>query len=199
LTQIREKFIQLSVEHGESRHAPCREAIMNLANTCRILGAATLLIGVAAAPAAQAGQATGTLSVSASVAATCSVNSPSLGFGAYDKTNGTTASTTVTVTCTAASGTASVALGQGANWDGTNNTRRLKEAASGNYLAYGLYSDSSFTTAWGDGTAATNNAAAVSNSETGSAVNTTVYGKIPANQSLFAGSFSDSVSITVTF
>jgi spore coat protein U-like protein len=190
LTQIAEKFIQLSIERGASRNAPCREATMNLSRTCRILGAATLLAGLAAAPAVQAGQATGTLSVSASVAASCSVNSPTLGFGAYDATNGSSTTATVTVTCTAASGTVPVALGNGSNWNGT--TRRLSDGASTpHYLTYGLYSDSNHATAW-DNTSNT-----VAQDPGGKSL--TVYGLVPSGQSLYAGSYTDSVSITVTF
>jgi spore coat protein U-like protein len=163
---------------------------MNLVRSCRILGAAALLAGLAAAPAVRADTATGTLSVTASVAASCNVNSPSLGFGAYDATSGNSVSATITVKCTAGSGTVPVALSNGSNWNGT--TRRLSDGASTpHYLAYGLYSDAGHTTAW-DNTSNT-----VGQDPNGKSL--TVYGAIPSGQSLYAGSYTDSVSITITF
>ena len=67
-----------------------------------------------------------------------------------------------------------------------------------NILNYNLYTTVSYTTVWGNGTAST---ATVTAHVTGSnsPVNTTVYALIPAQQNVIAGSYTDSITATVTF
>ena len=61
-------------------------------------------------------------------------------------------------------------------------------------LAYHLYSNTDRTTVWGN-TDATGKGV----TGTGSVVTTTVYGRIPKSQVVGAGTFQDSVLVTVTY
>jgi spore coat protein U-like protein len=149
---------------------------------------AVLLIGDAPVSAATA---TGTVTVTASVAKNCTLSSPTLAFGAYDPTSGTPldVSTTLTVTCTKST-TWAVGLGNGSNF--VNPNRRMKDATSGDFLQYELYTDAAHTTVW-NGT----------NTVTGAgtpATQPTIYGRIAISQFVTpAATYSDSVVATITF
>jgi spore coat protein U-like protein len=62
-------------------------------------------------------------------------------------------------------------------------------------LKYNLYSNSGHTTNWGD-TSATN---WVSGTGNGAARNLTVYGQIPISQYVTPGSYSDTITISVSY
>lgn len=138
-------------------------------------------------PAAHAATATTTFTVTASVAATCSTSATNMAFGAYSGTV-IDQTSTITVTCTNTTGY-TVALDNGDNYSAPN--RRMNNA--GSYLNYELYSDAGRTTRWGD------NPDWVSGAGTGSAQNLTVYGRLPAGQALFIGSYTDTIEVTVTY
>jgi spore coat protein U-like protein len=149
----------------------------------------------------QAGTATSSLSVTATVAANCSISTTPVAFGSYDPVtaNATlplTSTGTVTVTCTSGS-TGTITLGQGANPGGGSTdaapARQLKDAGT-DVLSYGLYQDNGHVTPWGN-TAGTG----VSSLGTGTAASLTVYGSVAAGQNVPAGSYSDTVLATVTF
>lgn len=61
-------------------------------------------------------------------------------------------------------------------------------------LAYHLYSNTDRTTVWGN-TDATGKGV----TGTGSAVTTTVYGAITKSQTVSAGTFTDTVAVTITY
>jgi len=65
-----------------------------------------------------------------------------------------------------------------------------------NTLEYNLYTDAGRTTVWGDGTASSVTAAGTGS---GAQQSLTVYGRIPASQSVPAGSYSDTVTATINF
>ena len=136
--------------------------------------------------------ATGTFSVTAPVTPICSVTAGSLGFGPYTAAAATLAVAAVSVNCSSG-GTYQVSLGAGANASG--GTRRMAGPAS-SYLSYQLFRDSARTLAWGDGTAL---GARVSGTGSGAAQTLTVYGRIPAGQSVAAGSYADSVLVPVEY
>lgn len=172
-------------------HGLCRGAL--------VTGAIAMLLMVVDVPATMASTSTANLSVTASVSANCSITTNAVAFGTYDPivTNASTALTAsgvVNTTCTNGA-SATITLGQGAN-PGTGSTASapVRRMANGtNYLSYGLYSNSSYTTTF-DGTTG------VTVTGTGAQVATTVYGSVPAGQNtLPAGSYSDTVIATVTF
>jgi spore coat protein U-like protein len=148
--------------------------------------------------------ATGNLGVSASVSASCAVASgATLAFGAYDPavvnaTNPLTQNSTFDITCT--SGTsATVMLGQGLH-AGTGSSdaspaRQMLNATDGTTkMGYGLYQDTNDQTVWGNTTGT-----GETDTGNGSAQSLTVYGEIPAGQNVSAGSYADTVVITVSY
>lgn len=130
--------------------------------------------------------------VSGSVAAICSVSAGTLGFGAYSGTS-VNATAAVSVSCTSGA-PYQIAMGGGSNQSGS--ARRMAGPAS-NFLTYQLYSDSARVTLWGDGSAQLG--ARHGGTGSGSAQSLTVYGRIPAGQSPAAGSYSDSVTVTIEY
>lgn len=86
-----------------------------------------------------------------------------------------------------------VSLNDGQNVSGS--TRRMRLGATGNYVTYELYRDPARTQRWG----VTTGSDTVPGTGTGSAQNLTVYGRVPASQTVPAGSYSDVVTITVTY
>jgi spore coat protein U-like protein len=158
-------------------------------------------VGMLLSGQANAATATANLSVSATVAATCSISTTALGFGAYDPVGANNASPldgtgTVVVTCTNGA-SAALTLGQGTN-AGTGSTdavpvRRMKDAA-GAFLTYSLYQDAGHATIWGN-TPATS----VAQTGSGTAASVTVYGRVPAGQNVGSGTYTDTVVATVTF
>lgn len=152
--------------------------------------------GLCALPAAEAATASGTLTVTASVASVCLISNGTLAFGSYDPTSGAAlnGSTTVTLTCTL--GTPyQIGLDAGAGSGATVALRKL--SSGGNTLGYRLFRDASRTLNWGN-TPGTDTLDATSSA--GSLTNTiTIYGQIPASAAVPTGSYSDSVAITVTY
>jgi len=145
---------------------------------------------------ATAGTNTGTLTVTASVAAVCIIGNATLAFGAYNPTSGTatTANATTTLTCTL--GTPyNIGMSPGA---GTGATVTLRIMTSGtNTLGYKLFQNAALTTNWGNtvGTDTYSNT-----SSTSSLTQTiTIYGQIPASEAAAVGSYTDTVTMTVTF
>ncbi|MGZ8262479.1 MAG: Csu type fimbrial protein [Methylotenera sp.] len=152
---------------------------------------------VLSAGTADAATATGNLSVTATVSGTCTLTTTSVAFGTYDPAAGAddTATGAVTVTCTSGTGY-TVSLDAGANETTPNDitTRRMK-ANTSDYLPYQLYQDSGHATAWGD----TAGAILTGQTGNGSAQAIDVYGVIVKNQYVAAGSYVDTVVVTVTY
>lgn len=164
-----------------------------LVGSVAVLGtAAAAWIGVAPL---QAATATANLSVSSTVTNNCTVSTAALSFGAYDPVvaNAATAldgTGTVTVACTKGA-TTTIDLGLGNNASGS--TRRMRDGA--NFLTYEIYQDAARTTVWGTGADTFTPAAAPSKA----ARNFTAYGRVPANQDVAAGNYTDTVLATVNF
>lgn len=152
------------------------------------IGAASVILGTAAQ--AQ----TDTFNVTASVGAACSVSASNLGFGAYDPLSATDtdATTTMDVTCTLST-TYNVGLDGGIS--GNTSARTMDDAGGTNTLNYALYSDAPRTSNWGNSVGTDT----VAGTGTGAAQTLTVYGRITALQSVPAGSYEDTITVTVTF
>ncbi len=158
-------------------------------------GLAALLILPVLAGRALAGQATTSFAVSANVQSSCSVSAGALAFGSYLATSGTPndATSNILVTCT--SGLAyTVALDGGTN-TATVNARAMTDGLTHN-LSYALYTASNHSTLWGDGTLTTSTVGGTGN---GAAQTLPVYGRIPVSQFVSAGSYTDSVGVTVNY
>jgi spore coat protein U-like protein len=162
----------------------------------RLAAVAAFALCAAAGPA-YASQTSSTLSVDATVTANCAVSTSPVAFGNVDVTSGAAVDGTggITVTCT--SGTAwAAAADVGTGTGATLASRKLANGA--NLLNYALYTDSGRTTTWGDGVGGTT--ATITGTGSGSAQASTIYGRVSAGQaSLPAGSYSDSVTVTLTY
>lgn len=139
------------------------------------------------------------LGVSASVADNCNMTTSNVAFGAYDPISGSakTGTGTIHLTCTNGA-SANVTLGQGMHpAEGSSDSAPLRQmtgAVKNDSLAYFLYQDTE-STVWGN----TSGTGAAS-SGTGSNVDLTIYGSIPAGQtSVRADSYSDTVVASVSF
>jgi spore coat protein U-like protein len=159
----------------------------------RIAAAGAVVAGLASA--AEAANATASLTVAASVANNCKIETTELSFGAYDPiganaTADATGSAQVLIACTKGA-TATIALGNGGGSD--VNSRRL--ASGSNFLPYQLYREDG-STVWGSGvgTGAVSYTS-ISKAQTPLAVK----GKILAGADVPAGTYSDTIVATVNF
>ena len=165
---------------------------------------AVRLIGaLALAAAAQGGHAasptTGSFQVNATVISACTVSGALLNFGSAIDPLATAvpldASSTLTVTCTNTTPYA-VALNAGVNAGGASAfaSRAIKH---GSYsLAYQLYTDTGRSTVWGDGTSSSSTSAGTG---TGSTQTLTIYGRIPSLSGSVPGTYTDTVTVTISY
>jgi spore coat protein U domain-containing protein, fimbrial subunit CupE1/2/3/6 len=129
--------------------------------------------------------------VSATVTSQCSVSASTLDFGTVGvllaNTDGTSS---LTVQC--ASGVAyQVGLDNGQHASGT--TRRMQ--GPGGLVAYELYRNTARTQRWGT----TLNTDTVSGSGSGSNQALTVFGRVPTQTTPSAGTYNDTITVTVTY
>jgi spore coat protein U-like protein len=161
--------------------------------------AAFLIAAPFSADLASAATQTSDLHVSATVAASCTIDaSAGLAFGTYDPivTNASTdlaATGSLDTTCTNGFD-ATVTLGQGANAGaGSTDSAPVRRMTDGtNFLNYELYTAADHATVWDNTTGTTV-------TETGAPVTTDVFGVVTAGQNVPAGSYTDTVVATVTF
>ena len=157
-----------------------------------VVGAFTLMVGVAAPASAQSQQAN--LSVAAAVSKNCTITATAIAFSAYDPVvaNDTAAldgEGGLSVACTKGVNPA-LSLGAGGNAAGAQ--RRL--AFGSERLAYDLFSDSTRSTAWTTSTSIT-----MGNAPSKVARAVSVYGRIAGGQDVPAGSYTDTLLATVNF
>ncbi|MFX1680761.1 spore coat U domain-containing protein [Mitsuaria sp. CC2] len=156
-------------------------------------------LALSAATAANAVTAQNTFQVTATITSSCTVSGSALNFGsAIDPlTVGVPldASSTLTVTCSNTTPYA-VSLNAGTNAGGASNftSRTMKSGA--NTLGYQLYLDSGRTTVFGDGTASSSTK---SGTGSGSAQSISVYGRVPTLAGVVPGSYTDTVTVTITY
>ncbi len=133
--------------------------------------------------------------VSANVVPSCFVTASDLDFGSDSLVSSDIdATSTVGVTC--ALGQAySLSLNQGTTPGGTTTMRLMKHGSSAATIPYMLFSDAARSQNWGNSAGDD-----VDGTGTGSTVNHTVYGRVPA-QSVApqAGAYSDTITVTVTY
>jgi spore coat protein U-like protein len=139
----------------------------------------------------------GHLAAPALRAAECNFVAGDINFGTYDLLTNqpSVTSGTVTVTCNPAKPrlvTVTLSAGQ----SGTFASRQMS-AGPGDRLLYNIFTDSSFTTVFGDGNGG-------SRSLTNSVIKNvpwviTYYGRMPAGQDVAAGLYGDRLVLTVDF
>jgi spore coat protein U-like protein len=153
-------------------------------------------VGSAAPSMAVAQMASSSLDISSYVDNNCTISATSLDFGTYNPAEGSNVTGTVKTNCTV-NANAVITLSQGYN-SATNSSneiplRRLRNGDT-NYLSYYLYQNSGKTAIWGNGVDT-----AVTVTGTGIDKSTSVYGVIPAGQSIPSGSYTDTVTALVTY
>jgi spore coat protein U-like protein len=168
--------------------------IHRLAGHAAALLALGVLLGLGGAAPALAGSANDNFQVSATIADICVVTADDLDFGAYDPTAGSAhaATTTLEVTCTPGTDY-DIALDEGSGAGATIASRLMTQG--GDTLTYSLFQDSGHTSLWGD----TLGVNTVGDTGDGTAQSFTVYGRIPAGQYQPAGTYLDTVTVTVEY
>jgi len=132
--------------------------------------------------------------------AICNVTATSISFGAYDVFVAAPLDSTgsVTVSCNDASPRdVTVSIGASAT-SGGFNPRKMKRLSGSDLLDYNVFTASSRSTIWGDGTAGTSTVL-LSNVKKNQPRVTTIYGRIPAGQDIQVGSYTDTVTITILY
>ena len=140
----------------------------------------------------KASTATGTFAVTAAVSSTCSVAGGSLSFPAYVSGQSEAATGTGTISVSCSNGASyTIGLDQGT---GTGHSATARVLMNGsNVLNYELYTEVALTNIWDTSTHV------YSGTGNGATQSVSVYGQISASQSVVAGSYSDSVTVTVTY
>lgn len=137
---------------------------------------------------------------SAASAISCTVSTLPANFGVYNPVLPTAATTTgeVDVACTC-SGLECVAFGYRIEIAaGNSGNVAVREMQTGNArLRYNLYSDASFTTVWGTGSAGLSMIYLVP--LFGSKQAAPVYARMPAGQAAVVGTYSDTPMVTITY
>ncbi|AMO95742.1 spore Coat Protein U domain protein [Collimonas fungivorans] len=132
--------------------------------------------------------------------ATCTVATTGIVFPAYASPGSTNSDSTgdIAVTCSAlvlGLGSYTISVSTGA---GTYANRKLTSGA--NFLNYNMFTDTARSIVWGDGTAGTQT---VSDSYVILVAPTTrhytSYGRVPGSQNKPAGTYTDTVTVTVTY
>jgi spore coat protein U-like protein len=125
------------------------------------------------------------------IQAACTISANPLNFGNYTGAL-LNATTTLSVTCT---NTAPYTVGLNAGTTaGALVTNRMMIGPSGVLLKYSLYSNAGRTANWGNSTGSW-----VSGTGTGAAQTLTVYGQLPASQKALSGTYTDTITATVTY
>ena len=135
-------------------------------------------------------------STASAQSSSCTISVTSIAFGSYNVFTTTADDSTGTITfrCNAAAANISIALNDGSS--STFSPRTLRNGSE--VLQYNLYRNAARTTIWGDGTGGTS-VYTSANPPNNSNVNVTIYGRIPAQQDVSAGSYTDTVSAVINF
>lgn len=154
--------------------------------------------------AATAFAATLAIGASAHAAHNCTVTANDLAFGLYSTLNSTNVDSTadITVDCSGSDNVrvrATTDISTGSS--GTYSTRTMLSGA--NTLNYNIYKNSGHTNIWGDGTGASANSPKIRCNLRGPPTtctnSRTMYGRIPVSQVVPAGSYADTLIVTITY
>jgi spore coat protein U domain-containing protein, fimbrial subunit CupE1/2/3/6 len=143
---------------------------------------------------AQAATATTSFQVQLTIEAQCLINSAStLSFGTQGVLSANVDQTsTIQVQCTDTT-TYTIGLDAGTGVGATVATRKL--TGGGSTINYSLYTNSGRTSVWGT----TIGSDTVASTGTGAAQSFTVYGRIPAQTTPTPATYTDTITVTVTY
>jgi spore coat protein U domain-containing protein, fimbrial subunit CupE1/2/3/6 len=126
----------------------------------------------------------------------CTISVTSIAFGSYNvfTTSADDSTGTITYRCNSTAANISISLSDGSS--STYSPRTLRQGSE--ILQYNLYRNAARTTVWGDGTGGTS-VYSQANPPNNSNVSVTIYGRIPAQQDVSAGNYTDTVSAVINF
>jgi spore coat protein U-like protein len=129
----------------------------------------------------------------AAPASACTISTTSVAFGTYNPGSATALDGTgaVNLICPTSVRTGPVVSISTGN-SGSYAPRRMNSGT--NTLDYNLYTSATRVTVWGNGTAGTARVTAPRLTSS-----TPIYGRIPAGQNVRAGTYTDTLTVTVTF
>jgi spore coat protein U-like protein len=123
--------------------------------------------------------------------AACQVDAKPVSFGVVDVQQRTDSTGEIAVDCSVAVEFSIAISGSGSPGD------RFMSGPSNGRLAYELYTDSSFSSRWGDGSGSGTLVFRQSDGETTERI--TVYGRVPRQDAVPAGSYSDALVVELSF
>lgn len=139
------------------------------------------------------GTFTGSANAFATVDSTCTVSATAINFGSVGSL-GSNIDTTGTISIQCVNGTAyNIGLSAGTGSGATVAARKMTGGAGS--VTYSIYSNSGRTTVWGD-TVGSNT---VASTGTGSNQNFTTYARVPVQATPPAGTYTDTITVTVTY
>ena len=158
------------------------------------LGPAAVASCLLASVPSHAATTTSTFTVQITVTSSCVINSAAmLNFGSQGViTANVDQTTTLSVQCTNTT-PYNIGLDVGTGSGATVAARKM--TGGGATITYSLYSNAARTTVWGN-TVGTNTVAATG---TGAAQSYTVYGRVPAQTTPAPASYTDTITVTVTY
>jgi spore coat protein U-like protein len=161
----------------------------------RMMTGLCILTGLALAGGpASAATAVSTFGVTLAITAECVINSTAaLNFGSSGVINANhDTNSPLVVQCTNTT-PYTVALNKGSTTGGTITQRLLVNGAA--TINYNIYTDTPGGTLWGDGTTGTT----VGGTGNGAAQTITIFGRVPAQTTPAPGTYTDTVTVTVTY
>ncbi|MBH0200187.1 MAG: spore coat protein U domain-containing protein [Nitrospira sp.] len=132
----------------------------------------------------------------AHAAVKCSVTTVGVAFGLYDvfSSSPLLSAGSVSVRCSGlGTGTEQVSISLSTGGSGSFNPRTLSQGSE--RLNYNLYLDPGHTQIWGNGTGGTVRHVSVSKNP----VTLTIFGRIPPGQDVTAGTYSDTIVVTIDY
>ena len=161
---------------------------------CGYAAALAAFFLIASGQSPDAATSTATMTVQMTITASCTVNSAAtLNFGTQGVlTTNVDQTSTIQVTCTNTT-PYNIGLNVGTGAGATVASRKM--TSGGNTVNYTLYSNAGRTTVWGN-TVGTDTVAATGN---GSGQNYTVYGRVPPQAAPAPGTYTDTITVTVTY
>lgn len=131
----------------------------------------------------------------------CTMNATPVHFGNYDAFSSTPldAAGTITVSCSGNVNRATVTLSVSST-SGTFNPRRMKRSGGNDFLDYNVYTDAARTAILGDGTGGTSSVRPhrPPGPPAPWSASIAMYGRIPPGQDASVGTYSDTLTATVT-
>ena len=136
-----------------------------------------------------------------SIGASCSTSNSSMAFASYNPISAEPllSNATITINCTATVGlSVSYTLLLSAGNSGNVRTRAMSSGSAS--LSYNLYSDSSYSGVWDNSSGVSGKVDVVGSPGSFHGASTqTVYGRIPALQTVPAGLYTDGLTITISY